>query len=553
MRRHFRFLVVTAALALAGCAHRSAPPSPDLTPAAQENTQSSGTEVTKPPVDPNTLVAPMNQFMPHPPDGQWLVDEFGREYYIVDIPKVEGAYLMESPTRVRIRNGFRFDVTGSDEDSFFAKVYRPGDPTTPVTPPAPTQEDLDREARSYAPQTAETHRFDIVLTDSGLPRSGQWRNGFGMADLDGDGNIDLVHGAPRRSMNPRPVIFRGDGKGRFTPWKEAVFDAAPYDYGDVACGDFDGDGRLDLAFAVHLTGLIALRGDGHGRFVMMSDGLPRTEPASRHAGVPFTSRTVVAVDWDGDGRDEILALSEGPAGGGRGGQDYVGGKRLFRMETGSWRDISTMAGIDRSFGDDLAIGDFDGDGHPDFASASSQLGNRGVLHFGQADGTWQARSLESLRERGVVTAVASADIDGDGRDDIVTGQLAVAFGVWRSVVDLHFSRADGTWERRTIWSEEGTAAMTALTFGHVDDDRNLDLVALDQNGRTRLFPGSGDEHVFVRDAVAEVPGGAAGCRGYEVTLSDLDGDGRDEIVGSFAGESCPQGGGIHVWKVTSRR
>jgi hypothetical protein len=41
----------------------------------------------------------------------------------------------------------------------------------------------------------------------------------------------------------------------------------------VQVGDFNGDGHQDLAFAVHLRGLIALLGDGKGGFRNASDGL----------------------------------------------------------------------------------------------------------------------------------------------------------------------------------------------------------------------------------------------------------------------------------------
>ena len=50
--------------------------------------------------------------------------------------------------------------------------------------------------------------------DAGLPHEGQWRNGFDIADMNGDGLLDIVHGPPRKG-DRRPHVFLGDGKGNW--------------------------------------------------------------------------------------------------------------------------------------------------------------------------------------------------------------------------------------------------------------------------------------------------------------------------------------------------
>ena len=62
----------------------------------------------------------------------------------------------------------------------------------------------------------------------GLPTSGQWREGFRIADMNEDGHPDIVHGPRRKEAGP-PVIFLGDGKGSWTRWAEARFPSLPYD------------------------------------------------------------------------------------------------------------------------------------------------------------------------------------------------------------------------------------------------------------------------------------------------------------------------------------
>jgi hypothetical protein len=104
------------------------------------------------------------------------------------------------------------------------------------------------------------------------------------------------------------VIFLGDGKGSWLRWREAKFPSLAYDYGDVQAGDFNGDGHPDLALAVHLRGLIALLGDGKGGFRNASEGLD----FALGGRTPFSSTALRIVDWNGDGRPDILAFGEGP-------------------------------------------------------------------------------------------------------------------------------------------------------------------------------------------------------------------------------------------------
>src|SRR5207237_347579 len=66
----------------------------------------------------------------------------------------------------------------------------------------------------------------------GLPTSGSWRNSLAVADMNGDGFVDLVTPPQRGGSNGLPTIFLGDGKGHWTPWQTQW----PYriDYGSVA-------------------------------------------------------------------------------------------------------------------------------------------------------------------------------------------------------------------------------------------------------------------------------------------------------------------------------
>ena len=96
-------------------------------------------------------------------------------------------------------------------------------PIIPGQSRGPDAGDLERIAASYRSDTPETDRLRFVPFGEGLPQSGQWRDGFAVADMNGDGHLDIVHGPPRKSFGT-PVIFLGNGKGSWRRWQEASWE-----------------------------------------------------------------------------------------------------------------------------------------------------------------------------------------------------------------------------------------------------------------------------------------------------------------------------------------
>jgi len=511
-----------------------------------------------------------------PPDGKWLTDEEGHQYFILEVPRVEGQYIWEGEDTVRLRGGMPLKLARYDDKTFYAKIFKvaPGE-GSPVRGKKPTVDEIEKSAASYKIELPAVSRLRLVPFDRGLPRRGQWRNGFDVADMNEDGQLDIVHGAARKGA-ARPVIFLGDGQGTWRPWDEVRFpDGIRYDYGDTAVADFNGDGHMDVVVAMHILGLRAFLGDGKGGFKLWSEGLDYHIPQEGDPPPGFTSRAVKAVDWNGDKRPDVLALGEGmhlTVAGEKATKvdegSSFGPVLFFNQGNGTWARKDQGTNTDQIFGDTLATGDFDGDGRLDFVTSASFVDRGDIVHLGRGD-LWETQPKLDLRPRGFVTAVAAGDFDHDGRDDVAAAYINSELGVLRYGIDVFLARpgpAGLSWERRGLAAAEGRVGFYSLDAGDLDGDKLTDLVGLTGDGQVHIFLGE-SQGFLVR---AEMPAGIAGaselgCRGYDVRLVDLDKDGRDEIVADFAGEQgseqilkslgpeglkriCPSEGSIRAWK-----
>jgi hypothetical protein len=494
-------------------------------------------------------------------DREWLVDEHGRRYYILTVPKDEiGVWRYLGDNRVRIPWGQTLELVNEDEDYFYVKRYDTRGAETHQWNPPPTEEELEAVAARYRVETRETDKLRFEPAAEGLPRRGQWRNGFVLADMNRDGHLDIVHGPPRKQPGP-PWIFLGDSRGRWRRWSEASFPQVGFDYGDVAVADFNRDEIPDLAVTSHLRGAMVMVGDGKGRFSPWSEGIGFKKAGGK--GNVFTSRTMEVVDWNQDGWMDLLLVGEGPrlAIGGAGqkpdfstGSSY-GAAIYLNQGDGTWRLLRQQSRFGDPYGDSVTVGDFDGDGRIDFATGSSVMGSKEILDLGRDDGHWNRVAIDSLRDHAYVRAVRAGDFDGDARDDLAVAYMSYELGVWRSGIDLLLSRPGGEWERQPVAVEESRDGIYALDTGDLDGDGAVDLVALTGKGAVWVLLGDGHGG-FVREASPEVPPQKGGCRGYHVALVDIDDDGQDEMIAGFAGEGtiqqmdeCPSGGTLRVWDV----
>lgn len=393
----------------------------------------------------------------------------------------------------------------------------PGAPMpTPSGPPLSDFEDLT------PPRVTGRLRLERVA-DSGLPSQGLWRASFTVADMNGDGIPDIV-APPARLGDARLHVWIGDGKGHFSAWPLRFVEAGKpttsfsVDYGGVAVGDIDRDGKLDIVVASHGAGLVSLFGDGTGTFRVVRAGLPGSE---------FSSQAVALVDADGDGKLDIVAA-----------RDVVPNDvkvedqlhvYLYRGEKG-W-ELKRDGLVGGFYSNSLASWDFDRDGKNDLLTGSHFLGaltllwkNQGngvfapvrfpeieiyAYHFATAPGTFGARRLPAFADA----------------YSMLTNEPETARAAGITV----YSFEKSGWVRHRVWRKKSAKTVQyAIAMGDLDGDGLDDIVFPDSDvNRLRVFFQNPDG-TFSEMAESEEP--MLDSPGQCVRLVDLDGDGRLDIV-----------------------
>jgi len=254
-------------------------------------------------------------------------------------------------------------------------------------------------------------------------------------------------------------VFLGDGTGGFGLPSTFLVGAVGQIGRKVAVGDYDGDGRDDLAFA---DGDVRLgRGDG-------------TFTSSALLPVSSMAFDVIARDFDGDGRPDLAFMS------------FLVENLLHVFLAGAGGVFYEAAGSPVSIPGEpetLAAGDFDGDADLDLA-ATDIFGQKVSVLVNDGGGGFAPAPFSPVGVRaGYPRGIAAADFDRDGRADLAVGS--------NNSPDLSILLADAEGGLTEI--EGSPLRLTAgvpisIVAGDLDADDDVDLAAVDfQGGRIAVF------------------------------------------------------------------
>jgi hypothetical protein len=274
----------------------------------------------------------------------------------------------------------------------------------------------------------------------------------------------------------------------------------------VAVGDFNGDGKADLAVANNGGANVSiLLGYGNGAFQTAVNYTVGSFPASVAIG-----------DFNADGKLDLAVANNGP------GANNV--SVLLGKGDGTFQPaVNYAAG---SLPLSVAVADINEDGMADLVVANDSSNNVSVL-LGNGDGTFQAPANHAVGT--APSFVAVGDFDNNGIPDLVTAN----FGSGANSVSVLAGIGGGSFQPAVSYA--AGAGPISIAVGDFNSDGNQDLAVANLSGANvsvLLGGGTGGFNPPVNYTVGTNP--------HSVAVGDFNGDGKLDLA------TADQGGNVSV-------
>ncbi len=287
-----------------------------------------------------------------------------------------------------------------------------------------------------------------------------------IGDFDGDGKLDLlVTGANSTGQQLQILFSNGDGTFRASSVESLPASAG---LGNLVATDLNGDGKLDLIGSTGYAAQVFI-GKGDGTF---TPGTFYNAPTTSLTTGLIGSSSIVVADFNGDKKIDVAAFNTMLLGNGDG-------------------TLQGNPAIPGAFGFS-AIGDFNGDGFPDFASTGPVQGVAGSVPLAQANlyiwlndgkGNYTLSQTYAIVLShpdfadviGYAGIGPAADLNGDGKIDLV-GYTWDAGGL--SMIVL-MGNGDGSFGAPAAYSVNSAGdklISLSFTLGDVNGDGNPDFL-----------------------------------------------------------------------------
>ncbi|MES2777988.1 MAG: FG-GAP-like repeat-containing protein [Bacteroidota bacterium] len=351
-----------------------------------------------------------------------------------------------------------FTITPQGNISFALKT----DFATAWAPRSVSIDDLDNDGRpDLAAAMSNNGTISLLMnaSSSGTPAFAAGVNGVTgqgpyascFADLDGSGELDMV---VVNNIDNTVGLFRNVPTTGSISLEQNTTYATGAGPNSVAYADFDGDNKIDLATANSNATVSVLRNTTVGIVLGVAgkiDFATGTSPQS-----------VVAADIDGDGKPDLVVANSGS------------------NTISVLRNISTYGVMNFAAKVDIAVGssplsvcisDVDGDGKPDIVVANSGSNTVSVLRNNSNSGTITLIPKVDFTTAATPRSVSMSDIDGDGKPD-----LAVAAAGDNKASVLRNNSFSGTIAFDTKLDFTTATSPFGINIADIDGDGRPDLV-----------------------------------------------------------------------------
>ncbi|HEX8999259.1 MAG TPA: choice-of-anchor Q domain-containing protein, partial [Blastocatellia bacterium] len=307
-----------------------------------------------------------------------------------------------------------------------------------------------------------------------------------VGDFNNDGKQDL---AIANNSSASVSIRLGDGASGFTGTTTVSTGSLPF---AIAVGDFNGDGNQDLAVACTIGSVSIRLGDGAGNF-----------SGTTNVSAGSTSKSIALGDFNGDGKLDFVTANFGVD---TASVRFGNGAGAFSGST----NVSVGDGPGQ-----VRLGDFDGDGDLDFATSNQ---NAGTVSVRLNDGAGNFSGTTEITVGANPEFITQGDFNNDGKLDFVTANQNAA------LLSVRFGDGAGSFTGTTTLTV--TADPRQVLASDFNNDGNPDIVVKHGTAQTVSY--------LLGDGLggfgSPVSIATTGLSGSFLALGDFNGDGRQDFV-----------------------